>query len=229
MDLSSLKQYSASLVDYIGTGNKKTGTGYFDSVAQNLLNTVSSGLAGSTTDETAASAGEKIELSAEAQALLAAGNKSASGENTATGVQKIGQNFMMSFFDQSGIDFESLSPDALDLLTGLQDVISGSGVTGRDLSTDTAEMKYNPGRKVYTLTGTSERLRIAIDYTDGAPSKLSVTDITGGKVETAEITIGTNSNGEASTIEISRTQKAYANGHMIDVGAIDPLSVPLYS
>ena len=87
-----------------------------------------------------------INLSAEAQKLLAQGNTATNGQSSTTGVQKTAQNFMMSFFDQSGIDISKLSDDAQKLINGLQDVISGTGATSRDITTDALEAKIGRRR-----------------------------------------------------------------------------------
>lgn len=225
MDISSLLgRNGASLVDYLGQGKSS----HFDSVSQGMTEKINrimtianSGAAGQ-----GDVSGISISLSEEAKALLASGNGAADGK--LSGVQKGAQNFMMSFFDQSGVDFKNLSAEALDLIQGLGEVIAGSGGTMRDMTTDAAESKYNDGRKVYTLTGNNTRLRVAIDYgTDGAPSKLSVTDISGGKVETAEITL--TRDDDASVMNIIRTQREYQNGYMVKLSDIDPLAVDLYA
>lgn len=221
--LNGLLGNNPSLLDYLGNGK----SGAFDSVAQGIAAKVNRivELANTGADTTGASS-VNVTLSAEAQALLADGNGGT--DSKISGVQKSAQNFMMSFFDQSGIDFKNLSPEALDLIQGLGEVIAGSGGNARDISTDAAESKYTPNRKVYTLTGNNTRLRVAIDYAaDGKPSKLSVTDIAGGKVETADITLGTQD--DIATMTINRTQREYQNGHMIKLSDIDPLSVELYA
>jgi len=214
---------SPSLLDYMNQGK----SGLFDSVSQGIAAKVSTIQAlannnGATTD----TSGVNITLSEEAKKIIADGNGSSNAN--ISGVQKAGQNFMMSFFDQSGLDLAKLSDGALNLIQGLQDVVAGSGATQRDAMTDIAEQKYNDGRQVYTLTGQGTRLRIAIDSIDGKPSKLSVTDISNGKVETAEITFETK-NGKPDTMVIERTQREYANGHMVGLSDIDPLAIKLYS
>lgn len=222
MDLNGYKNvanYTASLVDFLGKGK----TDYFSAVSQNLLSAYSGQAA---TQNAVDTTGVNITLSQDTQKLLDAGTKDSSGKETVTGTQKTAQNLMLSFFDQSGVDFKELSAQALDIITGLQDVIGASGATTRDFSTDVAEAKYNPDRKVYTLTGNGTRLRVAVDYTDGAPSKLSITDITGGKVETAEITLAQEDGKTYMNIE--RTQRAYENGHMTTLEEIEPLSFNIY-
>jgi hypothetical protein len=224
MDYTSLKNvadYTASLVDYMGKGK----TNYFSSVSQNLINR----LPGSQTAQSAIDGytSVNITLSEDAQKLLASGTTDSSGKANVSGVQKTAQNFMLSFFDQAGVDFSELTPQALDLIEGLQGVISGAGASVRDMATDIAEEKYNPDKKVYTLMGQGTRLRLAIEYADGIPSKLSVTDISGGQVETAEITLQTEKNKLVS-MTIDRTQRQYANGHMTTLDPIEPLVTTLY-
>lgn len=225
MDYASLKNvanYTASLVDYMGKGK----TDYFSSVAQSMIDSLPSSQKAQTALDSYTSV--NISLSEDAQKLLAAGTTDSSGKANVSGVQKTAQNFMLSFFDQAGVDFSELDSEALGLIEGLQDVISGTGATVRDLSTDIAEEKYNANKKVYTLMGNGTRLRLAIDYADGVPSKLSVTDITGGQVETAEITLQ-KENNKLSTMTIERTQRQYVNGYMTTLDPIEPLVTDLYS
>lgn len=224
MDISSLLGRAPSLLDFLNQGK----SGHFDSVAQGMTEKVNRimTLANGGGEPATGASGINISLSEEAQALLADGNGADSGK--LSGVQKGAQNFLMSFFDQSGVDFKNLSGEALDLIQGLGEVVSGSGGTMRDITTDAAESKYNEGRKVYTLTGNNTRLRVAIDYaSDGMPSKLSVTDIAGGKVETAEITLSRED--DTSVMSIIRTQREYQNGYMVKLSDIEPLTVDLYT
>jgi len=224
MDISSLKAYSASLTDFLGKGNK---AGYFDDIANTLMSTVSQ-LSNPVVTDAETTGGDSVTLSADAQALLAQG---ASGDDSKqSGVQKAASNFMMSFFDQSGLDLSKLSDNAVDIITGLQGVIGSSAATGRDLTTDMAEEKYAAGtKKVFTLAGNGTRLRLAIDYQDGKPTKLSITDITGGKVETAEITVNTADGTQNGTLAIDRTQREYNNGALTSMTESDPLEVDLYA
>lgn len=221
MDIKSMNAYNASLLDYLGKG--KTGN-YFESVAQNLLGTYANGQQAQT--QAAADKNVNITLSEEAKALLAKGGEL---ESNLTGVQKGSQDFMMSFFDESGVDFSKLSDDVLDIIEGLQGVIGGVTASGRDVLTDAAESRYSSGaKKAYTLMGDGQRLRVGIDYVEGKPTKLSITDITGGVVETAEITLGEDENG-VMRLTIDRTQREYKNGHMASMNPIEPLSMKLYS
>lgn len=221
--LSSLLGNAPSLLDYMNNGK----SGALDAAAQGVAQKVSQimSLANAAVEDQTG-IGSDITLSEEAKALLADGN--GANDSKITGVQKGAQNFMMSFFDESGLDFAKLSDEALDLIQGLGDVIASSGGAVRDISTDAAESKYNPNREVYTLTGTNARLRVAIDYgTDGKPVKLSVTDIANGQVETAEISLETKDGAQVMTV--NRTQREYQHGHMVKLSDIDPLSVDLYT
>lgn len=211
-----------SLVNFLNNG--KSGN-MFNSGAQDLLNIISQGKnAGS---QTSGDQGVKITLSEEAQKLLADGGEL---DSNLTGVQKGAQDFMMSFFDQSDIDLSKLSPDVLSILEGLQGVIGGIETTGRDVSTDSAENRYSKGLKqAYTLMGAGQRLRVAIEYTqDGAPKKLSFTDITGAQVETADITLNKDEDG-TMYMTIERTQRQYINGHMTTLDPADPMDIKLYA
>ena len=222
MDISSLLGQRLSLLDYLGQGKSSA----FDAASQGVADKVTKIMELVNSQPQQSDSGISVTLSDEAQALLADSNGDAASK--LTGVQKGAQNFMMSFFDQSGVDFSQLSDEALNLIQGLGDVIASSAGTSRDITTDAAESKYNSNRKVYTLTGNDTRLRVAVDYDEaGKPSKLSVTDITGGKVETAEIVL--EKQDGVSTLTINRTQREYQNGHMVKLSDIDPLSVDLYA
>lgn len=221
MDIKNMNAYNASLLDYLGKG--KAGN-YFDSVASKLLSTYAAGKQG--TNEAASDPSVNITLSDEAKALLAKGGEL---ESKLTGVQKGSQDFLMSFFDQSGVDLDKMSDEVLGILEGLQGVIGGVTATGRDVLTDAAESRYSNGaRKAYTITGDGQRLRVGIEYTEGKPTKLSITDITGGQVETADITVGPDEDG-VMRLTIERTQRAYQNGHMTTLEPIEPLSMKLYA
>lgn len=225
MDISAFKNissYGSSLVDFLNTGSKST---FFDGASQNLLAKVNSTLA-LAAEKTGSNV--NVTLSEEAQKLLASSNSSADAK--LTGVKKSAQDFMMGFFDQSGLDLSNLSAEALGLIDGLNGVIASSAGTQRDITTDIAENKYAKGsRESFTLTGNGTRLRIAIEYAEGKPTKLSVTDITNGVVETADFTFEARTSGKPVDImTVERTQRAYANGHMVSLEPIDPLSVNLY-
>lgn len=222
MTINSLNPYAASLLDYMGKDSSKSGM--FDASVQNLLGIISQKQSAAV--EGSSDPSVKINLSDEAKQLLKDG---ADPDTTLTGVQKSGQDFMMSFFDGSNLDLDKLSPEMKDIIEGLQGVIAGIEATGRDVSTDLAESRYANGtKKAYTLVGAGQRLRIAIEYKDGAPTKLSLTDISNGKVETADITLKAGTNGKAESMMIERTQRVYENGHMVTLDPIDPLEVDLY-
>ncbi|PZO86423.1 MAG: hypothetical protein DI626_06710 [Micavibrio aeruginosavorus] len=223
MNLSSLNLYSG-LAEFLGSGNKANN---FDSISQNAFD-LAALKATKQTQATPDTTGVNINLSEDAQKLLNQA-KSADGKTAVSGVQKIGQNFLLGFFDQLGIDFDGLTNEAINLITGMQDVIADSGATTRDVTTDMAEMRYaNNSKKVYTLTGAQSRLRLAIEYaTDGTPKKLTLTDIQGARVETADITLASEK-GKLTSMEVSRTQREYKNGHMVTLNEIEPMSIKLY-
>lgn len=224
MDLTSLLSYRPSLTDYLDGG--KAGTSLFDGVSQSLNQKVEAAKAAAATNAALTGQGDNIALSEEAKALLAHGT---GGQNeNLTGTQKGAQNFMMGFFDQSGLDIAKLSDQVLDFIEGLGAVIAGSAATTRDIGTDSMEAQLSGGnRKSYTLTGTNTRLRISVDYVDGKPQKLSVTDITGGQVETAEIAIKSDDDG-TQYLSVERTQREYRNGYMLALDPIEPLEMTLY-
>lgn len=221
MALSNLTGSGLTLSSFIGKGKSQ-----FNGMDAAQLLQTAAGTKAPASSGAAVTAGVKVDLSEEAKALLE--KSQGNDKSNQSGLQKFAQDFLMSFFDDSGLDFEALSDEAYGLLDGMLGVIEGSGATGRDVTTDIAEQKYaNGNKKVYTLTGNGTRLRIAIDYEDSKPSKLSITDITGGVVETAEVTLSKDSS-KLSKIEIERTQREYRNGQMVALNEIDPLSISLY-
>lgn len=230
MNLSSLinmNMYHSSLADFLGSGKNKAND--FTSISQGSLSLITA-RAAATAQTVAENTGVNINLSEDAQRLLTQA-KGADGKSAVTGVQKIAQNFMVGFFDDLGVNFRYLSSEAMNLITGMQDVIAGSDSYARDITTDMAEMRYADGiKKVYTLTGPQSRLRLAIEYEpDGTtPKKLSVTDIHGTRVETAEISLKVE-NGKLTHIDVSRSQREYKNGHMVTLEEIEPLSIKLYT
>lgn len=227
MDLASLKGMLAnrpSLIDYMGGGK----TNIFDTLAQART-------AGNAATQAAIAAAQEkngvdnVSLSADAQAILNAKNADGSANPTLSGVQKGALDLFMSFFDDSDIDLTKLSGETLELIKGFQSVIADSGSVTRDVTTDTLEERYQEGnRQVYTLTGTGSRLRIAVDYKDGKPSQLAITDILNGQVEIANITLG-EKDGKADTVLLERSQREYVKGSLVDSVTKMPMSLSLYA
>lgn len=224
MDLSSLKNMFAgrpTLANYLG-GNS------FDSSAlgaasQAMQSRVSALLEAA---NTATVTGDRVTLSAEAQALLADGNE---GNKAVNGVQKGAQSFFLNFFEDAGVDFGKLSEEALSFLQGFNTLISDTGATMRDTATDRMEQEYNKGnRDVYTLMGTNARLRIAIDYKDDKAQKMTITDMNGGSVSIAELSIR-NAGQSDATIEVSRELREYVNGNLAEQKTGTPISMALYA
>jgi hypothetical protein len=223
MDLTSLLSYRPSLTDYLN-GGKST---LFDSVSQGLNAKVEAAQAKAMEAMDKGASGDNVELSEEAKTMIDLANKDNKGN--LTGTQKAAQNFMMGFFDQSGLKLADLTDPILDFIEGLNGVIAGSNATTRDVGTDSMEAKLaNGDRKAYTLTGANSRLRIAIEYgQDGKPTKLSITDISGGEVETADITFKTDADGKQS-LNVERSQREYKSGHLVKLDEIPALSMALY-
>lgn len=226
VDLASLKSMlsqRSSLLDYMGNGK----TNMFDGLAQSntaRINQMQNLVASTETGSKSIS----VSLSAEAQKILADGSPA---DGTLSGVQKGAQNFVMSFFDQSGIDLASLSNETRELIKGFQDVIAGAGSSvTRDITTDMMEETYQSGkRKVYTMVGDGSRLRLTIDYdAAGKPQKLGITDILRGDVEIAEISLDSK-DGKPNGVTVERSQRVYANGSLVDSLTKPPLSLNLYA
>ncbi len=224
MDLSSLKMmFSArpTLANYLG--NDSFNSSPLGAASQIMQSKVSGLL---DTANTTSAAGDQVTLSAEAQALLADSNE---GNKAVNGVQKGAQSFFLNFFEDAGVDFSKLSEEAQEFLQGFNTLITDTGATMRDSTTDRMEQDYNKGnRDVYTLMGTNSRLRIAIDYKDDKAQKMTITDMNGGNVSIAELTIK-NAGQTSASIEVSREIREYVNGSLADMKKGDPISMALYS
>lgn len=224
MDLSSLKMmFSArpTLANYLGNDSMNSGAlGAASQMAQSKISALLD------TANMTSSAGDQVTLSAEAQALMSDSNE---GNKAVNGVQKGAQSFFLNFFEDAGVDFSKLSGEAQEFLQGFNTLISDTGATMRDSTTDRMEQDYNKGnRDVYTLMGPNSRLRIAIDYQDDKAQKMTLTDMNGGNVSIAEISIK-NAGQASASIEISRELREYVNGSLAEMKKGDPLSMALYS
>lgn len=224
MDLSSLKMMFAgrpTLANYLG--NDSFNSSALGAANQMIQSKVSALL---DTANMATSAGDQVTLSAEAQALLADSNE---GNKAVNGVQKGAQSFFLNFFEDAGVDFSKLSDEAQNFLQGFNTLITDTGATMRDSTTDRMEQDYNKGnRDVYTLMGTNSRLRIAIDYQDDKARKMTITDMNGGSVSIAELTIQ-NAGQTNASIEVSRELREYVNGNLADMKKGEPISMALYA
>lgn len=226
MDISSYRS-SLSLVNFLNN----SGTQGFSGLSQSLMNALSAKYQSSSqAGGVNTAAGDVVKLSDEAKDLLAQTGGSSDDKTQLTGVQKAAQNFLVSFFDESGVDLSKISPQAVTMIGGLQDVIGDSGSTGRDVTTDRMEMSHNKGlRRVYTLTGTNTRLRLSIQYAEDkkTPLTLTMSDIRGGKVDTAEISLAKDKSG-VMKLNIERNRQEYKNGHRTGYAALDPIDVRFY-
>ena len=224
MDLSSLKMmFSArpTLANYLG--NDSFNSSALGAASQIMQSKVSALL---DTANMTSSTGDQVTLSAEAQALLADSNE---GNKAVNGVQKGAQSFFLNFFEDAGVDFSKLSDEAQEFLQGFNTLITDTGATMRDSTTDRMEQNYNKGnRDVYTLMGTNSRLRIAIDYKDDKAQKMTITDMNGGNVSIAELSIANAGKANAS-IEVSRELREYVNGNLADMKKGEPISMALYA
>lgn len=226
MDLVALKSMLAdrpSLIDYMGGGKANLFDGLTN--ASQARNAAAQQISDSATGNSSVS----VSLSTEAQDILSRPREEGAANSNLSGVQKVAQDFFMSFFDQSGLDLSRLSPETLELIKGFQDVIAGTGPVQRDNTTDALEERHHDGnRKVYTLVGAGSRLRIAIDYDGGKPQKLAITDILNGQVEMANISLETAA-GTPQSVLLERTRREYANGSLVDMVTKMPVSLKLYA
>lgn len=226
MDLSSLKNMimnRPTLANYLGGDN-------FNSSALGAANQAMQSKVSALLDtaNTASGSGDQVTLSAEAQALLAENAENSEG-TAVNGVQKGAQSFFLNFFEDAGVDFSKLSEEAQEFLQGFNSLISDTGATMRDTTTDRMEHEYNKGnRDVYTLLGINSRLRIAIEYQDDKARKMTISDMNGGSVSIAELSIKNAGQANAS-IEVARQQREYVNGSLADLQTGEPISMALYS
>lgn len=226
MDLSSLKSMlmnRPTLASYMGG----------DKYESSALAAASKGTQARITQlletaNTASGNGDQVTLSAEAQSLLAQSEENSDG-TAVNGVQKGAQSFFLNFFEDAGVDFSKLSDEAQAFLQGFNTLISDTGATMRDTTTDRMEQNYNKGnRDVYTLLGTNARLRIAVDYQDDKAQKLTIIDMNGGSVSIAELSIK-NAGQPNATIEVTREQREYVNGSLNSLQNGEPISMALYA
>lgn len=225
MDLSSLKSLlmnRPSLVDYLGN---PSGAGGSLAASQEQTRAQIARLQDVINNQSAA--GDQVTLSQEAQALLSQNNENNS-DNPVNGVQRGAQSFFMNFFEDAGVDFSNISDEALSFIQGINDLIAGTGATMRDGTTDRMEQDYHKGnRDVYTLLGTASRLRLTVDYQDDKASKLTITDMNGGTVSIAEITVNKGDNAQTS-LDVIRQNREYVNGLLADFQTGEPISLRLY-
>ncbi len=224
--ISSLMQMP-SLVNYL----EKNGA----SAAQIATSTTSSLAGYLAATDSGMGLGDTISLSAQAQAMLATqGAAATGGTGDADGGKsaKAGAtDFIAKFFESNGIDTDKLSEDAQNLLKGIDKIIDNmSGVT-RDAGFDNMTSSYVRGqRQSFTLSGNGQRLTATVQYDNGKPVSLTVSNVQGGTATSAAMTLGMDSAGKPSTIEISRTEKKYNSmGAIMSTVAGDPLSVELYA
>ena len=226
MDLSSLSGLfggnTPSLLDYMD-GGKMSGTATNSTALSLLNNGLSSDSGGS---------GDTVSLSAEAQQILAKlQGTSSDSSSSSTGVTKTAQNFISNFFTASGVDVTKMSDQAQKLLQGFQDLVADSGATSRDTATDTQETRYNNGnRQVYTLVGDGRRIRIAVDYADGKPTGMTMTDISSdGQVISAKVTLTPATDKVGQGLDVAETQYKYSSGILTDSVTKPVLSMDLYA
>jgi hypothetical protein len=228
MDISTLKSLftTPSLADYLPGGSQSVSGG--SGGASGILSLLGG-------DQDSGSSGDSVDLSSMAQQILAAANGQTSPTASASGSgstddQTSAKAMISGFFTDNGVDLSNLSDDAQQLLQGFQDVIDNSGATARDQKTDSLEEQYQgANRKVFTLTGNNTRLRIAVDYKDGKPQTLTLTDIVGSNLETATVSLTQGSDGTATGIQVARSQSSYLNGAMVNAATPAPLSMDLYA
>ena len=135
------------------------------------------------------------------------------------------QNHFISFFDRGGLDLNNLSDETSELIGGIVDFLGQSGTTARDTRTDALEMEYSKGdRDVFTLTGDSRRIRIAIEKDATGQNLLTVTDLNGNTADIAQMRIDKNENGKP-IITVTRSQEVFAHGSRIGREVNEPITI----
>jgi len=226
--LTSLMAGQKSLVDYLNT-NSSTSSWYTKGTGSTTNNaSLVSTLNGD-------DSGDTVSLSAQAQQLLAQAQSknTTSTTSTATATSKAltgAKNFLTQFFTDSGIDLSKASDETVSLIKGIQKVIDDSGATAQDSTIDGMTAKASHGnRKSFTIAGTDQRISLTVTYAQGKPTKMTVTESVNGKTTTADITVK-STDGTPTTIDVSRTQKAYNRfGGMIGSSKSALLTLDVYT
>jgi|GEM_PF-7061359 len=223
--ISSLMGRMPSLVDYL---NQQDGT-IASSPLQSLANQSSSGAGAMFGD-----GGDTVSFSAQAQLLAAQGSGSASSftpdSDGGEAAMKGAVQFIADFFADSGVDMDKMSEETKTLLNGMGELIGAMGSVARDSTIDEMTKSYVKGqRESFTLQGDGTRLSVTVQYENGKPKNLNVTQVQGTTASTALITLGMDDKGAPSTVEIARVQKTYNPlGGLTGTQAADPLSLSLY-
>lgn len=224
--ISSLLGRMPSLVDYMGGGNGAGGIMAPQTSAPSLANTL---------NQQNGSGGDIVSLSPQAQYLMSLAqnggtNATASGPS-GEAAQKGAITFIAKFFADSGIDTTKLSAESKALLDGLGDLVAGMTNVSQDSTLDSMTKNYVKGqRESYTLQGDGQRISATVQYQDGKPKTLTVTQTNGTTANTATISLGTDSQGKLSSLNIDRVQKNYNSfGGFVGSTEADPLTLALYA
>lgn len=218
MSINNILGNMPSLVDYMFQDDRNStasSLGYATSQTIDMINL-------SALQQQTQSDAYVIDLSAEAQELL-------NQQETKAGNSSIqnAQAHFLGFFEDNGIDLDTLSGSGLELIKGIITFLGESGTTGRDSSTDTLESKVSNGeRDVYTLTGENRRIRIAIEKDDTGQKILTLTDLHDNIADVAKFSIEKDEAGK-DVIKLERIQDTFSNGRRVDRIEKDPATYNL--
>ena len=216
MNIASLLNNAPSLANYLNKDGRELSAQLNQNFTQKTNKTLQA-LSNSQSTNSAYS----LDLSPEAQRLMA---QNQTGDNSGNPI-KSAQNHFISFFDRGGLDLNILSDETSELIGGIVDFLGQSGTTARDTRTDALEMEYSKGdRDVFTLTGDSRRIRIAIEKDATGQNLLTVTDLNGNTADIAQMRIDENENGKP-IITVTRSQEVFANGSRIGREVNEPITI----
>lgn len=214
-----------SLVDYMNGGTGKVGGA--QSGGTSLASVLNANDGGGL---------DIVSLSADAQRYLSMQASGTSANGTATGptgeaAQKGAISFIANFFADSGVNSAKLSDETKKLIAGLSDLITSMTNVAQDSTLDAMTKNYVKGqRESFTLQGDGQRISATVQYEDGKPKSLTVTQSNAGVANTATITLGMDNQGKLSTVDINRVQKVYNSfGGFMGSVAADPLTLALYA
>lgn len=228
--MSTINYPNLSLTNYLGNSTKDTSSSASTAAATGQSITRMPSLA----DYLGADA-DTVSFSSMAQSLSASGGTSLSTftpDSDGGAAAKVGcGDFISNFLESSGVDMDNLSADAQKLLDGLADLIANMGAVTQDTKIDGMTKAYVKGqRESYTLQGDGNRLSATIQYTNGVPQSLTVTQLQGSVANTAVFTLGRDDAGKLNSIDVQRVQKEYSGlGGLVGTNEADPLSLALYA
>jgi len=225
MSIASTTGTPLSLVDYLYSSKPGSQAA---SPASGIFGSVTGGLAGYLN---AADGGDSFTLSPTAQNLMAQQNVTAASSDGGVAAKDQAQNFLLGFFDESGVDLDKLSGDAIALLKGIEEMATDMGNVTQGTTVDRMTSNYTKGqRKSFTLEGAGERLSFTVQYKDGKPASMTILEVHGQVATNATISLTKDATGKLSGIHVDSVQKQYSSfGTKISSHEKDDLDLDLYA